>query len=268
MSFVSSDVTFDGIISGSGTLIRNGSGTWMLNGTNTFSGGCTINATTFVNGTLPANLISVSGTLGGTGTVGRVNMGANGTMSPGLSAGRLTTSNLAFIVSSKFRVELNGTTPGSGYDQLKVNGAVNNLASATLNATLGFLSASNTSFTIIDNDGSEAVTNTFLGLPEGATLNIYGTLFRISYMGGTGNDVVLTQLADTQQPRLTIARAANTNVVLRWATNFTSFTLEANTNLNTNVWAVVTNLPAVSGTNHVVTNAASGTQKYYRLRAP
>ena len=268
VGFSGQDAAFGGTISGSGNLIRNGSGTWSLNGTNTFSGNCTINGPTLVNGNLPASLISVFGTLGGTGTVGRVSMGGNGILSPGLSPGSLTTSNLAFIVTSKYRVELNGTNAGTGYDQLKVNGAVNNLASATLNATLGFASASNTSFTIIDNDGSEAVTNTFLGLPEGATLNINGTPFRISYAGGSGNDVVLTQLADTQQPRLNITRAANTNVVLRWATNFTGFALESNTNLNTNVWAVLTNLPAVSGTNHVVTNTASGTQKYYRLRAP
>ena len=268
VGFSGQDVAFDGTISGSGNLIRNGSGTWSLNGTNTFSGNCTFNANTLVNGTLLANSISVSGTLGGTGTVGRVSMAVNGTISPGLSPGGLTTSNLAFIVTSKYRVELNGTTPGSDYDQLKVKGAVNNLASATLNATLGFLSPSNTSFIIIDNDGTDAVTNTFFGLGEGTTFNINGAPFRISYVGGTGNDVVLTQLADTQQPRLSIARAADTNVVLRWATNFTGFALESNTNLNTNVWAVVTNVPAVSGTNHVVTNAASGTQKYYRLRGP
>ena len=30
----------------------------------------------------------------------------------------------------------------------------------------------------------------------------------------------------------------------------------------------VTNTPALSGTNNVVTNAASGRENYYRLRAP
>jgi len=267
VGFLGGTITFDGTISGPGNLVRNGTGIWILNGTNTFSGASTINGTTFVNGTLPANLISVFGTLGGTGTVGRVNVGSTGTISPGLSPGRLTTGHMTFGFPSTFRVELNGTTPGSGYDQLNVNGVVN-LTNATLNATLGFLSAISNTFTIIDNDGTDAVTNPFLGLPEGATVNVSGTPFAVSYLGGTGNDVVLTRLAATQQPLLNIQRSANTNVVLSWATNFTGFTLEANTNLSTNVWSGVSPAPAVSGTNNVVTNAAIESGKFYRLRAP
>ena len=70
------------------------------------------------------------------------------------------------------------------------------------------------------------------------------------------------------RPPLNIQRSANTNVVLSWATNFTGFTLESNTNLNTNVWSVVSPAPVVSGTNHVVTNSTVGAENYYRLRAP
>ena len=261
--------TFDGIISGSNTLIRNGAGTWTLNGTNTFSGSCIINGATIVNGVLPANLISLNHTLGGTGTVRSVTLSATGNLSPGHSPGLLTTSNLTFAAASKFRVELNGPAPGTGYDQVKVNGTVNNLANATLNATLGFPSAISNSFTIIDNDDSEAVTNTFLGLPEGATLSISGTPFGITYKGGTGNDVVLTQLTALQQPLLNLTLFGTTRAVLSWATNFPGFTLEANTNLNTAIWAVVTNVPVITGTNNVVTNLVSGElEKYYRLRAP
>lgn len=99
-------------------------------------------------------------------------------------------------------------------------------------------------------------------------MNVSGTPFRISYVGGSGNDVVLTQLAAMQQPLLNIRSSGTTNVVLSWPTIFTGFTLEANPNLNTNIWAVVSPAPVVSGTNNFVTNAASGPEKYYRLRAP
>ena len=54
--------------------------------------------------------------------------------------------------------------------------------------------------------------------------------------------------------------------MLSWATNFTGFTLEASTNLATNVWSVVSPAPSVSGTNNVVTNALSGSTRFYRLR--
>jgi hypothetical protein len=67
-------------------------------------------------------------------------------------------------------------------------------------------------------------------------------------------------------PQLNIKLNASANVVLSWATNFSGFTLESNTNLNTNVWSVVSPAPAVSGTNNVVTNAASGSARFYRLR--
>jgi hypothetical protein len=67
-------------------------------------------------------------------------------------------------------------------------------------------------------------------------------------------------------PRLTIQRSADTNVVLSWAATFTGYTLESKINLNTNVWSVVTNAPAISGTNNVVTNAGNGPARFYRLR--
>src|SRR6266568_4897906 len=70
----------------------------------------------------------------------------------------------------------------------------------------------------------------------------------------------------TSPPRLNIQRGANADVVLSWAANVTGFTLEANPNLNTNVWSIVSPAPVVSGTSNVVTNAVSGSARFYRLR--
>ena len=50
-------------------------------------------------------------------------------------------------------------------------------------------------FTIIANDGADAVVGTFAGLAEGATITLNGVTLVISYVGGTGNDVVLTAQA-------------------------------------------------------------------------
>ena len=113
---------------------------------------------------------------------------------------------------------------------------------------------------------------TGLSLPTRANLYIRA---RGYYRSGSYNgsesitesvrNVFLAALA-TPPPLLNIQLTANTNVVLSWATNFTGFTLESTTNLNTNVWSTVSPDPAVSGTNNVVTNAASGTTRFYRLR--
>ena len=47
-------------------------------------------------------------------------------------------------------------------------------------------------FTIVANDAADANSGTFSGLGEGASINAGGYRFTISYVGGTGNDVVLT----------------------------------------------------------------------------
>jgi hypothetical protein len=84
--------------------------------------------------------------------------------------------------------------PGTGYDQLSVTGTVN-LAGATLNVNLAFTPALGSAFTLIQNDGTDAMVGTFAGLAQGATFLLEGMTFQISYVGGTGNDVVLTRVA-------------------------------------------------------------------------
>ena len=49
------------------------------------------------------------------------------------------------------------------------------------------------SFTIIANDGSDAVTGRFQNLAEGAPLTLGGRPYAITYSGGDGNDVVLRE---------------------------------------------------------------------------
>ena len=51
-----------------------------------------------------------------------------------------------------------------------------------------------TTFTIINNEGGSAVSGTFAGLAEGAVFAAGGQLYKISYVGGDGNDVTLTSV--------------------------------------------------------------------------
>jgi hypothetical protein len=61
---------------------------------------------------------------------------------------------------------------------------------------------------------------------------------------------------------------SGTNVLLEWPTNATGYTLQFASNLTSSVWS--TNLPApvVVNTNKVVTNAISGTTRFFRLQGP
>ncbi|MEA3208278.1 MAG: trimeric autotransporter adhesin [Chthoniobacter sp.] len=119
-------------------------------------------------------------------TVGEV-----GTEGPGLATLTAGTSVVALASSSTFTIEIDGTTPGTEYDQLAITGAVD-LGGAILAGSVGFTPVPGSSFVIIDNDGTgDAVTGTFAGLVEGGLASLGGHFFNITYKGGDGNDVVL-----------------------------------------------------------------------------
>src|SRR5262249_2472257 len=116
-----------------------------------------------------------------------------------------------------------------------------------------------------DNDGSDAVVGTFIGLPQGTNLYIGGQKFSISYTGGDGNDVVLTRLVTPPLPRLSIQRVSRSSIAVSWPTNDPSFTLQSSTNLSANNWNPSPTAPVVVGGNFVVTNALAEPNKFYRL---
>ena len=81
----------------------------------------------------------------------------------------------------------------SNYGQLNASGNVS-LGDATLNLQWSFASATGNAFTIINKTSPGAVTGTFNGLAEGATFIQNGRTYRITYIGGDGNDVVVTDI--------------------------------------------------------------------------
>ncbi len=187
-----------GPVTGAAQLLKTGTGVVELLGTNTHAGGTQIGSgTLLVHGSALVGNISIlnSATLGGTGTVANVtmsNIAPPPRVAPGASPGLLTASNVTLNAASEFIVELNGIVAGAGYDQLAVRGEIN-LASAALVLAPGFTPAFGDVFRIIDNDGADAVLGTFAGLPEGTTFTTNGLAFRVSYTGGSGNDVTLTR---------------------------------------------------------------------------
>ena len=103
---------------------------------------------------------------------------------------------------------------------------------------LAFASAVTKRFMIVKNDGVDPVVGTFKGLPQGATTNFNGAQFQISYFGGTGNDLVLTQLALPAPPQLGgIIQLGNGQIQLSGTgVPGLSYTVQDNTNLMTTNW--------------------------------
>ena len=254
-------------------LQKEGTGTLKLTGTNSYAGTNLVNGgTLWVDGVQPQSPVHLNtGTrLKGSGTVGSVAvLGNSVTIAPGASPGILTCSNLNNVLDPSkgtLQIELNGPTPGSGYDQLNVRGTVN-LTGLTLNRSLGFSSAVGNQFTIIANDGADAVTGTFTGLSQGAKLYIGSELFQVTYTGGSGNDVLLTRLTTPPPLTLTIERLATNSVGLLWATNDPPFSLQTCTNLAAASWSPALPPPVITGTNNFVTNSIINSHQFYRLFA-
>src|SRR6185369_708721 len=145
-----------------------------------------------VDGTYGDTTVESGGILKGTGTVGALSVFTGGTVAPGHSPGCLTTTS-DLTIAGTFQAELGGTDACTGYDQIKVTGAVD-VSNGTLETSLfdGFKPSQDDAYTIIDNDGSDAVVGTFTNMDEGSTFTVDGYVFAISYVGGDGNDVVLT----------------------------------------------------------------------------
>jgi hypothetical protein len=102
---------------------------------------------------------------------------------------------------SGYDVNLNGLSAGTGYDQLNVTGLVSLTTNVPLTLSVGFQPQIGNKFTIVQNDGVDALAlgglftsnNNMLG--EGDTVLVSPFhQFTISYHGGDGNDVELTYL--------------------------------------------------------------------------
>jgi uncharacterized protein with beta-barrel porin domain len=143
------------------------SGTW------SFSGATTQGFT--VNG----------GMLKGTGAFGGLTVNG-GTVAPGNSIGTMTV-NGAFTLGAGAVYEVETNAAGQS-DKVIVNGTVNLTGSVLHVLAANGNYKAKTNYTIIDNDGTDAVVGTFASI----TSSFAFLTPTVIYNGGTGNDVVLT----------------------------------------------------------------------------
>lgn len=191
---------------GAARMTKIGAGVLDVLATASYTGGTTVAAGDLaVEGTIPGPIsvqsgATVSGAGGNLGDVSSV----GGTVTPGFSTSPFTADARSLVLdsASKFVAQLNGTTAGNGstgHSRLNVAEGVT-LGDATLSPTVqgGYTPAPGDALTILTTVYGSV--GTFKGLPEGGFVTApggAGRTFRISYVGGDGNDIVLTSVADS-----------------------------------------------------------------------
>jgi fibronectin-binding autotransporter adhesin len=197
----STNGTYAGAMSGSGSLTKSGAGTLALSGTSSYTGATVVSdGLLVVNGSISTSILTTiqnGAVLGGSGTVGALTVLDGGTVAPGNSPGILSTG--AYNQAGTLSLQLDGTLAGVEYDQVKVNGTVN--LSGSLTASVGYTPVNGQLLFILNNDGADAIIGTFSGIADLDTIDLGGYQWKISYTAnyvgsdtGTftgGNDIVL-----------------------------------------------------------------------------
>jgi subtilase-type serine protease len=121
--------------------------------------------------------IEATGALGGTGTIAGNVTNAGGALKPGDAPGVLTiTGDLTDSVSSGLDIQLGGTTPGTEYSQLIVDGKASLLGNLDLDLVDGFSLTSGETFDIVETGDGLANELTSLSL-NGAACGLKGDAF-------------------------------------------------------------------------------------------
>jgi autotransporter-associated beta strand protein len=179
-------------------VTKTGSGRLVFEGMGGYTGPTAVNAGMLeVNATLSSPVtLATNAVLSGEGTVPSVTS-VGGEIRPGQSAGTLTgilTVNGPVTLDGGTDVSIQlGGVGISQHDRVQSSGSVT-LGNARLIVTLnaGYTPANGDVFAIVVNTGAGPTSGTFAGLPEGATFVVGFTTFQITYVGATGNDVLLT----------------------------------------------------------------------------
>ncbi|MGN6178726.1 MAG: cellulose binding domain-containing protein [Mucilaginibacter sp.] len=221
---LNSNTNYGGTMTGSMNVVKVGTGTLMFSGNQAYYGTTTIQGGTFMvnndpnTGTFGSPVTVTGGAFGGTGqttsitTIG-TGSGAGAALAPGNSGiGTIKVGSLVMNSDGTYIAEM--STSKATADQVST-GSVSlvNQPSLKISAIDSLSLDSGASFTIINNTGSNPVSGTFKGLPELSTIQVGNFTLRITYKGGTGNDVVL--MDDRTTPVIITSALVDTTVVGR-----------------------------------------------------
>jgi autotransporter-associated beta strand protein len=193
-------------INGAAGISKTSAGILVIDGVNTYGGITTVaEGTLLAEGSLTSPIsVNNGATLGGKGFIGGLTVASGGLLSIGDSPGRLTaTGNVSF--GGTDAVEINGASPGIGYDQLVVNDTAAAPSTVTISGILqvsvsaAYAPVAGDEFWILANNTTTNLRGTFdtiSGLPAG-----WSVLYNVDYGAnnltlGSGNDVAIVAVPE------------------------------------------------------------------------
>jgi Bacterial Ig-like domain/Passenger-associated-transport-repeat len=207
------DATLNTTIIGSGSIIKVGTGALTLSATgSTFTGTTDVQAgTLLVDGSIANSTTTVQsgGTLGGHGTVGEVTVQSGGTLAPGNGAGIIHAHDVTFQAGSALKIEIGGTTPGTQYDQIQIDGTATFAGSLDISFINGFRPTVGQIFFLLQNSSSQTNDGAFDGIAHGVPFTTGGVTFSANYEAGTGNEFLLQVQAVQEAPSLVVTTASD-----------------------------------------------------------
>ena len=115
------------------------------------------------------------------------------------SAGLLTlASGLSLNTGATLGVQLGGTTPGTGYDQIREVGQLTLGGTLSVTEPNGFKLTLGQTFVLLNDTGTSLVTTTFANAPGGLYTDA---------AGNTGSSTFTVKVVDSQAPVLTLPSA-------------------------------------------------------------
>ncbi len=173
-------------------LIKDGRGTLRLAGAGSHASTTVLKGTLRVDGDHGSTpvVLAPDTILSGTGVVGTASLSNNVRLELGAPDGSPATLVVNGISLGRSNV-LAGVTQSSGSDRLRITGTVTIGADCRLRWGFRHQPALNERFVLIQNDGTDPIIGQFANASEGGTYTNQTLVFRVSYVGGTGNDLAL-----------------------------------------------------------------------------
>ena len=195
--------TFSGNLTGPVQLVKNGNGALTLGP----SGFIAVAGPVFVNGgalTLAGGAVSpqvqvFQGALAGFGQVNNaVTINPSGALNPTIGGNVLRAAS--FELYGPLAMRLDGTAPFTQYPRVHATSVFLIHDESQLLLSGDHVPTLGDTFMLVDNTGPNPIIGTFNGLPEGGVTSLNGVPMRISYVGGTGNDITLAVATQTVTP--------------------------------------------------------------------